>query len=307
MNSELETFKALFDGRKDAVGLSIGGVERRELTDKDYAKHLAGESAIGVFPMRDDNTVMFAAIDLDEPNFDLARDIQSLIPFHTFVERSRSGNAHIWLFFTEPCPAWAIRAELKAVLESVGRPEVEVFPKQDQLKTGMIGNYINLPWFGEERPFISLISDEVYTRSQWLDMANISRIEPSRVVRRAEARGAVAPEFRPDPSEFGTREQLHMCAEHIYVNRFDNPVTAGSRNVVMFNLSRQLLNWKDLNAEEAWEIVCEVNAAAQPPLPVSELRRQFESARNGGYTSTGCDDPLMAGYVHPDCPIAGRR
>jgi hypothetical protein len=142
----------LFRGRTDAFGTDAGPVERRPLTPAAYTAHLAGDMGIGIFPMLDDNTVWFAAIDLDEPNFELARTMQKLIPGQSWIERSRSGNAHIWVFFERPAEAWAVRTILRGATESVGRPDVEIFPKQDGLREGGVGNYINLPYFGDTRP-----------------------------------------------------------------------------------------------------------------------------------------------------------
>src|SRR5690606_14329823 len=101
----------------------------------------------------------------------------------TWIERSRSGNAHVWVFFSEPCPAWAARGILSAATESLGRPDVEVFPKQDELRLDIdgrqpLGNYINLPYFGRtERPMIRPGASD-YTFAEFVSAAWEQRTDP---------------------------------------------------------------------------------------------------------------------------------
>ncbi len=309
MIDELEVFMGLFQGRTDAFGTGDGPVERRPLTPAAYMAHLAGEPpGLGVFPMRDDNKVLFAAIDLDEPNFELARTMQKLIPGQSWVERSRSGNAHVWVFFEKPCPAWAARTILRGATESVGRPDVEIFPKQDGLRKGGIGNYINLPYHGDERPILDPDPDtqtgKLYPFSLTNFLGSVQLQDPESWERRARALGGKPPEERERSSEWGTAPQLHMCAKKIIAERETNPVTPGHRHQVLFHLACQCLNWRDATEDEAWEWVCDVNDVSPKPLSHNELDRLFQNAVEGQFTYTGCDDPVMQPYVHPDCPIA---
>lgn len=300
----------LFSGRADVYGTDAGPVEHAAPTVKVYADHLAGEAGIGIFPMRDDNTVLFAAIDLDEPNFDLARTMQKLIPGQSWIERSRSGNAHVWVFFAGPCPAWVARAILRGATESVGRPDVEIFPKQDGLRQGGIGNYINLPYFGDTRPILAAMNNvafgefTTYDLNDFLDQAEANRQDPASWERRARQLGAKPPEERETSSEWGTAPVLHLCAKKIIAERHENPITPGHRHQVLFHLACQLLNYRDFDTGEAWQWLNEVNDAAPKPLDLGELTRLFENAEQGQFTSTGCDDPVMQPYVHPDCKIA---
>jgi hypothetical protein len=81
---------------------------------------------IGIAPLRPDSKVGFAAIDLDEPDFDAARRMQEFIPGTSWIERSRSGNAHIWVFFVEPIDAWVPMGVLRYATTAVGKQGVEV-------------------------------------------------------------------------------------------------------------------------------------------------------------------------------------
>ena len=97
---------------------------------------------------------------------------------------------------------------------------------------------------------------------------------------------------------------LHCCAVKILSERDENPIAEGGRSVVIFNVAKQLLNYRDLDEDEAFALLSDLNETALPPLPERELRRIFRSAIRGQYTSTGCDDPLFLPYADPACPIA---
>lgn len=303
----------LFSGLDRAHGLGVGRIEKTPPTPDLYKWHLdGGGSGLGIFPLRDDGTVLFAAIDLDEPDFELARTLQSLLPGVSWLERSRSGNAHVWVFFEAPVEAWVARGILSFALEAVGRNDVEVFPKQDRLMEGMVGNYINLPLHGEDRPILnheptSDHEDGPWPRAEWIDRAYAQRNDPDEWKARAIALGITPPEERAAHRAQGELGFLHDCAAHIIAHREDNPIVDGHRSVVYFNLAKMLLNYKSMSEEEARMFLHEVNDAAQPPAPEREVDRIFNNARNGGFTGTGCDDPLMAPYVLPDCPIVRGR
>lgn len=308
-------FEALFDGRKDAYGVDRGGVVKSKLTTRMYADHMRGllGAAIGVFPVRDDNTVKFAAIDLDEPDFELAVDLAKLLPGHCWLEKSRSGNAHVWTFFREAVPAWAARSVLRMATMAMGRPEVEVFPKQAELREGMVGNYINLPYYGDERPMIwqtgepearSVERWHPYSFEAFVHDAESHLNDPEEWERRARAIGAEPPSRRAEDSEFGERASLHICASYMLERKTTNPLTQGHRHVVLFNLAKMILNCRDYDEGDALLMLEGFNDAGTAPLSQAALEQIVGNAARGGWTSTGCDDPIMVPYVHPDCPIA---
>lgn len=333
--TDIDRFARLFIGRTDAYGTGEGRWVRKEVTRAHYEAHLRGfGQGLGIAPLRDDGTIRFAAIDLDEPDFDAARDMQKFLPGDSFIERSRSGNAHVWVFFDGDVLAWPVRGILKLATEAAGKSSVEVFPKQDRLYPELrsavrpeLGNYINLPFHGDQRPILrdpgdvepfqdSWYPDEQEAREraakehdlvEFLDLAEDSLNDGEAWMRRAEWLQIPSPDERSQyRAEFGTQKTLHMCAEHIIANREQNPVLEGARNVVYFCLSKQLLNYESMDEDEAWYFVKLVNDASPDRLDEHELRRIFNNAAMKGMTSTGCDDPLMANYVHPDCPIASR-
>lgn len=316
----------LFAGRRDIYGVAKGTVERNVKGDWNpvfweelVKRHLEGvESAdLGIYLVRDDNTVTFAAIDIDEPDFELAQEVAETIPDATaWIERSRSGNYHVFVFFDEPLEAWAARAVLRGIIIACGRPDLEIFPKQDALREGMVGNYISAPWHGEERPVIWGVwaadkgergqsDEEPMPRHLFLGLANEkhNRTRAEAWRRRGRALGG-KPRTEVRENGFGERNSLHICADYILKHRDDNPIAEGHRATVLFNVAKMYANCVHYNEDETRSIVQAINEAGSSPIPEREVSRFVKNAHEGGFTSTGCDDPLMMPYVSPECKIA---
>jgi len=304
----LEQFGRLFRGREDAWGTGKGVVIRGALTEQHYAAHLAGHGpGLGIFPLMDDARCYFAAVDLDEPDLDCAYEVKRLLPPQTYIEQSRSGNYHIWAFFEEGIDAWIPRALMKNVLAAVGKPKAEVFPKQDRLMEGMLGNYINLPYHGNTRNFVSDVGVIPIDGPHGF-MNYVTYSDPARWQLRCERLGLKPQAFRERDRQQGSRVSLHRCAGYIIhgARSGERPIVEGHRHIVLFNLAKMLLDYEGFDDQEAWEHLYEVNDLSPDPVDPRDLRRLFNNAKRGGYTSTGCDDPVMAPYVDPECHIAHR-
>lgn len=301
-------FAQLFAGLDTAFGTGKGQWIKRPPRPQDWCDHLEGKGAgMGIAPLRPDNTVMFAAIDLDEPDFEAAWEMQKFIPGPSFVEVSRSGNAHIWVFFKAPLEAWVAMGILKEAVTGAGKQHVEVFPKNHDFAKVKLGNYINLPYFGKSRrieapsgelwetpePFLSAAYETANDPEVWRTRANWLLISP--------------PSERKNKVEFGSQSTLHVCAREIIEDPYANPVVAGHRAIFFFNLAKALTNWESCDHDEAFEWMQHVNQASPDSISDSELLRILGNAERGGFTSTGCDDPVFAPYAHPSCPIAFPR
>ncbi|MEW6599819.1 MAG: DEAD/DEAH box helicase family protein [Nitrospirota bacterium] len=128
------------------------------LSNDVIKKHLEGYNTIGVYPMLEDETCYFLAVDFDKQNWQadskafLTTCRNNNIP--ASLERSRSGNGgHVWIFFSEPVSAFLAR-QLGSYLITetmTQRHELEMksydrlFPNQDTLPKGGFGNLIALP------------------------------------------------------------------------------------------------------------------------------------------------------------------
>ena len=296
-------FAKLHSGLGTAFGTGAGRWVKRPPTQFDFSQHLQGVGpGIGIAPLREDSTVLFAAIDLDEPDFDAAKEMQQYIPGTSFIERSRSGNAHVLVYFSDPIEAWIPMGILREATLAAGKQHVEVFPKNHDFAKVKLGNYINLSNHGKERPILHP-GDGAYAMSleAFLDEAEAGLNNPDDWRKRADWLQLSSPANRENAAEFGTQKNLHICAQHI-ISGDAGPITQGHRSVVYFSLAKQLLNWEQLDEFEVLEIMRKVNQDSAPDsIEDRELVRIIGNAQ--GKTSTGCDDPLFAPYRHPDCRI----
>ncbi len=131
------------------------------LTIVEYKKHLAGEIGLGLIPINSNNKINFAVIDIDSYNDNLKIFIDAieannfpLIPFS-----SKSGGLHLYLFLEHEVVAKAVIDILNRMVQLLSldlfmkKEEnriIEIFPKQNILQKGSIGNWINLPYFNYE-------------------------------------------------------------------------------------------------------------------------------------------------------------
>lgn len=315
-NPYVGRFMKLFSGLDTAYGTGEGRWIHEKPTRVQFSEHLAGQGpGLGIAPLRSDATVTFAAIDLDEPDFDTARELAALVPGTAFIERSRSGNAHIFVFFSEPVEAWVPRGILRACVAAIGKRHVEVFPKQDKLRLGMVGNYVNLPYYGDTRKVIMWNEGRHKSPLRWhsmdmsletfIDDAEQTLNSPSDWRKRAHWLDIKSPVDRETSDhEFGTQPYLHRCAEYLIEHHEDNPIMEGHRAVVYFALSKMLANCALFDRDESLAILNTLNEESPDPISDGELHRIYMNAERGEFRSTGCDDPLFLPYADPDCPIA---
>jgi superfamily II DNA or RNA helicase len=157
--------------------------------------HLRGQHVMGVYPLLEDETCWFLAVDFDKKTWvdDVAafvatcRDV-GLLPS---VERSRSGNgAHVWFFFSEPIPASAARKMgCYLITETMSRRHEltldsydRLFPSQDTMPRGGFGNLIALPLQHGPRQHgnSAFLDDHLQPYpddQQWAQLASVQRID----------------------------------------------------------------------------------------------------------------------------------
>ncbi|MEQ8156585.1 MAG: hypothetical protein ABRQ25_17185 [Clostridiaceae bacterium] len=163
-----------------------------ELNFDAVNRHLRGEDILGIYPMLADEGCYFLAMDFDDDGWE--KDVATVrevckekdIPFA--VERARSGaGAHVWFFFNERVSAAAARKFGTAILTYAmdKRHEIKfesydrLFPNQDTMPKGGLGNLIALPMQKNARKNNnSIFIDENFDPydDQWDFLASLSKI-----------------------------------------------------------------------------------------------------------------------------------
>jgi superfamily II DNA or RNA helicase len=156
--------------------------------------HLTGRHVMGVYPMLDDETCWFLAVDFDKHEWreDVAAFAETCrnvrLPFA--LEKSRSGNgAHVWFFFASPVAAHLARkmgcyllTETMARRHQLSMESYDrLFPSQDTMPRGGFGNLIALPLQREARQagnsiFLGDDLAAIPDAGQWAHLASIQRV-----------------------------------------------------------------------------------------------------------------------------------
>ena len=180
--------------------------------DAAVVGHLTGRHVMGVYPLLEDETTWFLAVDFDKSSWmeDVAAFAETCrrVGVPGAVERSRSGNgAHVWFFLSSPVPATSARKMgCYLITETMSRRHElsmesydRLFPSQDTMPRGGFGNLIALPLQHEPRQHGNsvFLDDQLKPYpddQQWAYLASVQRIDPATVemiARDATRRGAV--------------------------------------------------------------------------------------------------------------------
>ena len=161
-----------------------------------------GNFVAGVYPLLQDSTCRFLAIDFDKASW--ADDANALIEtcqakaVPAALERSRSGTGgHVWFFFSEPVSARTARQFGSALITETmeRRPEIgftsydRLFPNQDTMPLGGFGNLIALPLQHKARK----VGNSVFVNTdmrpyddQWAYLSSLPRLSAEAVSGLAE-------------------------------------------------------------------------------------------------------------------------
>ncbi|MDZ4125242.1 MAG: DEAD/DEAH box helicase family protein [Hydrogenophaga sp.] len=164
------------------------------LSDAVIYDHLAGKQTVGVYPLLEDDTCHFLAVDFDEAEWrrDALPFVQSCneLGIPTALEISRSGQgAHAWVFFAGRVPARDARRMGTAIISHTCARTRQLklasydrlFPNQDTMPKGGFGNLIALPL--QKHPRASGCSVFVDAelrpyRDQWAFLASVQSMAP---------------------------------------------------------------------------------------------------------------------------------
>jgi hypothetical protein len=207
-----DVYPVRWEGRTGKAGYSPAGVREWDaassksqkrsfhysklfpLSEEVIRDHLLGKHTIGVYPLLQDDTCWFVAVDFDKKNWQadalsfLKTCNQTGVP--AALERSRSGNGgHVWIFFASPVQSALARKLASAVLTrtmerryALGLDSYDrLFPSQDTMPKGGFGNLIALPLQHgpRENGNTVFVDDELRPfDDQWAFLSRIKRLTP---------------------------------------------------------------------------------------------------------------------------------
>jgi superfamily II DNA or RNA helicase len=164
------------------------------LSDAVIYDHLAGKQTVGVYPLLEDDTCHFLAVDFDEAEWrqDALAFLQSCnelgVPMALEISRSGQG-AHAWVFFAGRVPARDARRMGTAIISHTCSRTRQLklasydrlFPNQDTMPKGGFGNLIALPLqkHSRENGCSVFVDAELRPyRDQWAFLASVQPMAP---------------------------------------------------------------------------------------------------------------------------------
>ncbi|WP_336784691.1 TOTE conflict system archaeo-eukaryotic primase domain-containing protein [Paenibacillus sp. MMO-177] len=169
------------------------------ITDETISQHLDAKynRTIGIYPMLQDETCYFLAIDFDKNDWmkDASAVMSTCMIYQVpaALERSRSGNGgHIWIFFNEAIEASLARKFGSALLTKTMESRYELslnsydrlFPNQDTMPKGGFGNLIALPMQGgprKEGNSVFVDADFMPYEDQWSFLSSLKKLSQSEI------------------------------------------------------------------------------------------------------------------------------
>ncbi len=183
----INLFRQRFVQREDCYPLQIAGnggytVIREPLADAIIADHLQGNKTIGLYSSPD-STTKWLCIDIDTMEESELRRVQKRvsqlsIPFLT--EFSGKKGYHIWIFFDKPYPNRIARALGQEI-----SPSHEIFPKQDHIEPGKLGNLVKAPLGTHQVTgnWCHFLDENLKPETnQYAVLAEVTKIDPSQVL-----------------------------------------------------------------------------------------------------------------------------
>lgn len=244
-----------------------------------WEKHLKGEQGLGIIPIMDNSKVHWGALDIDRYDMNLNELEKQCkdMDLPVFLCRTKSGGAHLYVFFTEAVPAKLVRSKLAEFSVALGHPGVEIYPKQLSLASKSdVGNWLNMPYFGGEKSERFCIHfNKKLTPEAFLELANKYKISQEAFANTVPFAGE---SFNDGPP----------CLQTLASRGF----AEGGRNKALFNIGVYLR----LKEQDAWEPHLEEynHKFMKPPLSSREVLALTKSVGRKDYGYTCSQDPISS-------------
>jgi len=282
----VKNFATLFQGRVDVWGSVEGRANKEIVTLEHYARHLLGETSLGIYMLLDDGTCHYAVIDLDTKNWNQALIIRNYLTeksIYAYTAESKSKGYHIFVFAkeNEPFIAKDIRRILKHSLDTL-KIKAEIFPKQDSLSaTVPWGSYTNLPCLGNTRQFLTVKHKEVPIKEVLQRIQHISKEIINKILQEILA------EEKPPPKTAKEKQQRERARKHpSCIETILKGVTSPGRDEAAFALARYYLD-QQYSPDEISGILEKWDRRNTPPLGDEKLLEIKVKSAEKGY-AFGC-------------------
>jgi len=317
---KVSLFRCCFIGLEHVYGtydLKTGHVRqvKQPVTHEVLLRHLQGHQPYGVYLLVGDTTQAVVADFDDEdtlPPLEFVRHAEQY-GIKAYIERSKRKGWHAWIFMELPgVSAFKARLVVRAILDDIGKPSTEVFPKQDKLSgNATYGNFINAPLFGRLVPngrtaFVDPDNGLRPFPNQWDFLEGIERVSEDRLDEIIEI-NELAPTTTPadsetsgDPSDISSAFGLPPCAQRM--------LAEGVREYQRVACFRLAVHLKKAGLPQDLTLTV-LRAWAQKNRPVgdkaiitdTEISEQTDSAYVKDYRACGCEDPAVSPYCHSSC------
>ena len=323
---KIKWYKSFFTGLDNVYGTydpdtGIVRQAKEPVTDEVILAHLKGDRPYGVYLLTGDKTKALA-VDFDEDELALPIAFVAGVKRYgmfSYIERSKSKGFHVWLFFEEPVEAKKARLVAKKILSDMGKPNTEIFPKQDGLNNLSYGNFINAPLFGKLVPkgrtvFVEPGEPVKVCQNQWELLQRIQKIPAIRLDAIIQSCNLKIYDPEPAPKEPEQTEQNTL--EHSFglppcIRKILSEGVTFDQRTCTFRLA---VNLKKAGLPLDMTIaVLTVWAKKNRPqngkriITETEIQSQAEYAYQKDYRGCGCEEAVIGSFCDNNCYLASRK
>lgn len=263
--------------KKNGIAKTISGPPTKDL----WQAHLQGDQSLGVIPVNGTGFCRWGALDIDEYDLDLNALTEKLNDYPVVLCETKSGGAHIFFFFSEDVDAGLVRRRLAEFSGFIGHGGCEVFPKQVISEAQAVGNWLNMPYFGNTRKARVLVSGK------------IRELTPQEFLKQAKRRAITAADLQALELSLGEGQfnDGPPCLETMMAS---GGFPEGQRNSGLYNVGIYMR----LKHPDTWEdelASFNFNGPVDPPLPNIEVQTLIKSLSRKADYFYQCDkEPLCS-------------